>query len=123
MTTNQIIPTAFFGLKDFLNTFATESANTERVPSASLYEVENGFNLEVELPGVKKENVEIHIDNDLLSVTATRQKGETEIHYKREFRLSEQVDRENVKATYEDGVLKMEIAKRKQPEAKKIQIL
>lgn len=124
MVTNQIIPTAFFGLKDFLNTFAADNASaTERVPAAALYEREQGYELEVELPGVKKEDVDVHIENNMLTVAASRKRGEQVCSYKREFRVSEEVDQENVKAAFENGLLKLEIQKRQQPTAKKINIL
>lgn len=124
MVTNQIIPTAFFGLKDFLNTFAADNVSaTERIPAATLYEKEQGYELEVELPGVKKEDTDIRIENNMLTVDAKRQIGEKVCSYKREFRISEEVDQENIKATFENGLLKLEISKRQQPSAKKIQIL
>lgn len=123
MVTNQIIPTAFFGLKDFLNTFAADNADTERVPAAALYEKDGVFNLEVELPGVRKEDIEIKAEAGLLTVKATRKKGEAVWNYKREFRLSDEVDQENVKATFENGVLGLELKKKEQAASKTIQIL
>lgn len=123
MVTNQIIPTAFFGLKNFLDTFAADNNDSERVPAAALYEKDGDFNLEIELPGVRKEDIEIKAEAGLLTVKATRKKGESVWNYKREFRLSEEVDQENVKATFENGVLELELKKKEQAATKTIEIL
>lgn len=125
MVTNQVIP-AFLGLKDFLNTFANNEGACEkadRIPAASIYEVEQGYELEVELPGVKKEDLDISFESKLLTVSGTRKRGEQSFSYKREFRVSDEVDMENVKATFEDGVLKLVLQKKQQPSAKKIQVM
>lgn len=122
MVSNQIIPTAIFGLKDFLNAFGPAETNTDRTPAAALYETEQGYELEVELPGVHKENIDINVENKQLSIKATRKRGETEWNYKRDFRISDEVDQENLKASFEDGLLKLTLNKKAAAVARKVQI-
>ena len=123
MTTTQIFPTPFFQLKDFLNSFETESVQNKNAPVSSINEKENGYEVEVELPGVRKENIEIRIEKNLLSISATRKKGEMEFSYKRDFKISDEIDSNEIKASFENGLLVLELTKKKESEAKKIEIL
>lgn len=123
MTTTQIFPTPFFQLKDFLNSFGTESVQNKNVPVSSINEKENGYEVEVELPGVRKENIEIRIEKNLLSISATRKKGGMEFSYKRDFKISDEIDSNEIKASFENGLLVLELTKKKESEAKKIEIL
>lgn len=119
MLTNQLTPSTFFNVKDFFNNLT----NTTNVfPSAAIYETENGFTLEVELPGVKKENVSIQMEKNVLSVKGSRKRGETETTYERSFRVADQIDTEKVSAVMEDGILSISLSKKKEAEAKKIEI-
>lgn len=123
MTTTQIFPTPFFQLNDFLNSFGTESVQNKNAPVSSINEKENGYEVEVELPGVRKENIEIRIEKNLLSISATRKKGEMEFSYKRDFKISDEIDSNEIKASFENGLLVLELTKKKESEAKKIEIL
>lgn len=123
MNTIQLFPATFFGLKDLLNSIGNEGCPTKSVPASFAQEKENAYELEVELPGVHKEDIEIHFENQVLSVSATRKRGESEWKFKRDFRVSENVDTERVKASYENGILLVELPKKKQPDVKKIEIL
>ena len=63
MINAQILPTAFYGIQNFLDNLNAEAAKGEctYTPKADYYETENGFALEVELPGVKKEDMDIKV--------------------------------------------------------------
>lgn len=119
MLTNQLVPSTFFGLKDFFNNF--EDSKTS-FPVATIYEAENGYTLEVELPGVKKEDVSIEMERNVLTIKGSRKRGETETTYERSFRVADQIDSDNVTAVMEDGVLRLSLNKKKESEAKKIVI-
>lgn len=123
MNTTQLFPATFFSLKDLLNSIGNDTCHAKSVPASFAQEKENAYELEVELPGVRKEDIEIHFENKVLSVSAIRKRGEAEWKFKRDFRVSENVDTENVKASYENGILLLELPKKKQPEVKKIEIL
>ncbi len=119
MLNNQLAPRTFFGFKDFFNNY--EGSNSV-VPSAYVYEADAGYALEVELPGVKKEDTSIEVEKSVLTVKATRKRGENEIKYERSFRVADEIDVENVKAAMENGVLRVSLTKKKEAEAKKIEV-
>lgn len=105
------------------------------MPFANLAKKENSiFQVEVDLPGVKKEDVDIKIEDGMLVVTAIRNfKNElTEDDYyvcessfgkmERRFTLPENIDREKVNAKLENGRLEIELVKTKEAQPKKIEI-
>jgi HSP20 family protein len=106
------------------------------VPSVNTREGEYAYHVEVDLPGIKKEDVDISVDGNVLTITGERQvKDEVkeEDYYKveskygkfsRSFTLPEKVDVEDIHAESSDGVLEIVIPKLKEVEVKpkKIQI-
>ena len=98
------------------------------VPSANTRESEEAYHIELDLPGIKKEDIEVSIDENILTISGER-KTETEIKeedyykiessygtFKRSFTLPENADIDNIDAESEDGVLEVVIPKR--PEEK-----
>ncbi len=124
MINAQILPTAFYGLQNFIDSLNADSNKAESsfTPNAEYYEVENGFVLEVELPGVKKEDLDVQVEKDIITVKATRARKDEKITYERSFRLADDIDTDNIKAALENGILKFELAKRTQAAARKIDI-
>lgn len=124
MINAQILPTAFYGIQNFIDSLNAGNAKVESsfTPNAEYYEVENGFVLEVELPGVKKEDLDVQVEKDIITVKATRARKDEKITYERSFRLADDIDTDNIKAALENGVLKFELAKRTQAAARKIDI-
>ena len=95
---------------------------------------DSSFHLEVDLPGVKKEDVEIKIEDGVLSVSAIRKyKNElTKENYyvcesafgkfERRYALPESVDTQKVDAKLSDGRLTIELQKTKKAKPKTISI-
>jgi len=95
---------------------------------------EKGYYLEIDLPGVKKENIEISVNDGVLVISGERklekkEEGEnyTRIEsffgrFERAFKLPADADLDNIEAKYEDGVLKIFIPRKQKPEGKKIEI-
>ncbi len=95
---------------------------------------EKGYYLEIDLPGVKKENIEISVNDGVLTVAGERklEKKEEKENYtriesffgrfERSFKLPADADLDNIDAKYEDGVLKIFIPRKQKPEGKKIEI-
>jgi HSP20 family protein len=91
-------------------------------PLADAYETPEGFVVLVELPGIEKDDVEIHVDGDELVVRGER-KGlasrPDRFHrmershgpFMRSFKLSEDVDPDRVTAQMREGVLRLELPK------------
>ena len=95
-----------------------------------------GYELEIDVPGIDKENISVQLENGYVTVTAKTEKndeGKENGHYirrerfygtySRSFYVGEDVTEEDVKAKYENGTLKLFVPdKEKQPkeETKKI---
>ncbi len=95
---------------------------------------ENGYHLEIDLPGVKKEDIEISVNEGVLSVAGERklEKKEEKDNYtriesffgrfERAFKLPNDADLDNIDAKFENGVLKVFIPRKAKPEGKKIEV-
>ena len=120
----QFIPSTFYGIQNFLDNFNAEAAKGEctYTPKADYYETENGFALEVELPGVKKEDMDIQVEKNIITVKATRARKESKCTYERSFRLADDIDTENIKVSLENGVLSFALSKKQAAAARKLTI-
>ena len=95
---------------------------------------DKGYHLEIDLPGVKKENIDISVNDGVLTISGERklEKKEEKENYvriesffgrfERSFKLPPDADLDNIEAKYEDGVLKIFIPRKQKPEGKKIEI-
>ena len=95
---------------------------------------DKGYYLEIDLPGVKKENIDISVNDGILTISGERklEKKEEKENYvriesffgrfERSFKLPADADLDNIEAKYEDGVLKIFIPKKQKPTGKKIEI-
>ncbi len=86
-------------------------------------EDEHSIFIEADMPGIKKEDIKVSMDSDLLSITAERTQSEEEkkkgFHrverswgcLSRSFTIGENVNTEKIEAKYDNGVLKVVIPK------------
>ena len=121
----QFIPNTFYGIQNFLDNLNACNAQNEcsYTPKADYYEVDNGFMLEVELPGVKKEDLDIQVEKNIITVKATRVRSKDEkFTFERSFRLADDIDTENIKVSLENGILKFDLSKKAQAAARKLTI-
>ncbi|REL33069.1 Hsp20/alpha crystallin family protein [Rhodohalobacter sp. SW132] len=120
-------------MDEFFNEAVADRTSTFS-PSINISETENNFNIEVEVPGMKKDDINVDIENNVLTVSGER-KHETEekerrFHrvetrygsFSRTFQLPDHVDSENIEATYADGVLNIQLGKREEKLKKQIAI-
>ncbi len=128
------IPTAFFGLQDLFNSLSNMGSNNKNEteclkreytysPKAEFYEVENGFTLEVELPGVKKEALDIQVEKNILTVKASRTRRDNTVNYERSFRLADEIDADNIQVSLADGILTFNLVKKQQAAARKLNVM
>jgi HSP20 family protein len=130
---------AFDMFNEFLNRFEQVEQNTQLVdfnPNVNTREGKEAYHIEVDLPGIKKENLDINVEDNVLTISGKRDfKDEVkkDNYYKiesaygefsRSFTLPEKVDVENIKAISTDGVLEVVIPKLKviTQKSKKIEI-
>jgi HSP20 family protein len=76
----------------------------------------------VELPGVKKEDLDVQVEKNIITVKATRARKDSKYTYERSFRLADDIDPENIKVSLENGVLTFSLAKKQQASARKLTV-
>jgi len=90
-------------------------------PSVDIYEQDDNIIVECELPGVDRDEIDISLENDRLTIQGertreTEEKDEERDYYRserrfesfqRSFSLPQNVARDQIKATFDDGVLKV----------------
>ena len=113
--------------------------NAAHVMKTDVAEHDDHYEIAIDLPGFKKEDVTIDLENGYLTISAAKgvDKDENDKHGKlirqerysgamqRSFYVGENITEEDVKAKYEDGVLRVDLPKkeaRKVPEKKQILI-
>lgn len=108
-------------MKIFDNFFDESFDITSRkCPAHDVIENNDEFIVEIELAGVKKEDISVDTENGMLTIETERKKDETknykrnEIYtgkYKRSFILPDNVSIEEIKALMKDGILTLTIPK------------
>lgn len=101
-------------------------------PLTDVYELPENFNLEIQVPGIEKENLQLKIENNILTVkgervnsteNATTLMRETcSTNYFRKFTLSNSVDADKISAELNNGVLTLTLPKREETKPKTINI-
>ena len=126
-------PSTFNGFFNrFFNDQQLTSANKDVkfLPNVDVIEKDKSFELQVALPGVKKQDVELDIADNILTLKGERKLSNEkeegkyysfETHYgtfKRSFRLPKNVDQSKVEASFSDGILTINLLKVDEQELK-----
>jgi HSP20 family protein len=103
-------------------------------PAVDVYEDEHNVTLKIEVPGIDEKDIDIRVENNLLTVHGERkiEKEEKEENYRRverqygsftrTFTLPNTVDTDNVQASYDKGVLKINLPKKAEAKPKQIKV-
>ena len=107
----------------FNDTFFSDRMVT-RVPAVNISETADHYHIELAAPGLKKQDFKISLDHDQLSISVEQQTEQNDRKYNkreysytsfvRSFTLPELADQDRVEAAYEDGVLKIDVAKKEE---------
>src|SRR6185369_15238295 len=104
------------------------------IPAVDVYEDEHNITLKLEVPGVDQKDLDIRIENNTLTIRGERklEKEEKQENFHRierrygsfirTFQLPNTVDPEKVNANYDNGVLKVTLAKKAEAKPKQIQV-
>ena len=104
------------------------------VPPADIYEDEHSITLKLEVPGIEEKDIDVQLENNTLTVKGERkfekEEKEENFHrierrygvFARSFTLPDAVDSGNVEANYENGILKIRLAKRAEAKPKQIKV-
>jgi len=103
------------------------------LPSADIYETPDTLTVILEMPGVEKSNVDVRVQDDVLSVIGrldlSKYQGLQPLyieynvgHYSRSFHLSSKVDQSRIAAELKDGVLSLTLPKVEEAKPRTIQV-
>lgn len=111
-----------------------EDASAVWAPRTDLSETDDAFRIRLDVPGMTKDDITINLQNNTLTVSGERtsertDEGEEYVrverafgNFHRTFTLPNAVDRENVEAAYEDGVLTIHVPKTEESTRRQIEI-
>jgi HSP20 family protein len=97
------------------------SAQGEWIPAVDVYKQENSYIVEAELPGIDKDDVQLSIEDNVLTISGSKKSSKKEKaenyycyertcgEFSRSFRLPTDIDLGKVKANFNNGVLKAEL--------------
>jgi HSP20 family protein len=122
--------------RNFAGTRTATAANEEYdwTPAVDIRETDDRYILTADIPGVNRNDVEITLEDGVLTVKGSRTTGSevTRENYRRKerfhgtfarrFSLPDTVDAANISATANDGILEIEIPKQAKPEPKRITV-
>lgn len=120
-------------LSDFFDNdrfFDSSELRKLSMPAVNVKETEKDFEIEVAAPGLNKKDFKINVDNGVLTISSEKkeEKEQKEKDYTRKefsyssfsrsFTLPENVNENDIKANYQEGILKLNVAKKAIAQAK-----
>lgn len=121
-------------IDEFFNTRSNSYRTDRFMPNIDVAETDKQFEISVELPGLKKEDIKVDLDNGRLTISGERffeEKEEKKNYHRietnygaftRSIYLPEEIDEDSINAKYEDGLLNITIAKSAEKAKKQIEI-
>jgi HSP20 family protein len=133
-------PTAFRDLEGRINrmfnnlAFEPEQAGVAWSPAVDLHETEEAYTLEADLPGLSKDDIQLSITDDVVTLKGSRtQKSEKKTEgyhrvervygsFQRSFRIPGGIDAGKVDANFENGVLRVVLPKPEERKPRQIDV-
>jgi len=105
-------------------------SNCQNHVAANIIDDENGIDINLAIPGMKKSEIDIYVKDDVLFIEAKSQKQKNKSqeyklkqfdfsNFKKRFQLSDIIDTEKIDATYEEGILSIKLSKKSEKETQK----
>jgi len=113
------------------------SGRVMNMPAVNISEQKDNYLVSLAVPGVKKEDLKIDVDGNMLTISSEKEVSNEEkdkkftrreysySSFSRSFTLPEEINKEKIDARYEDGVLKISLPRKeeaKKPAAKNIAV-
>ena len=108
----------------FNNFFRPQAEKGERAPAMDVRESDGSYAIKLDLPGVSKDDIQVSVENGVLTIQAETRNEEKEEkdgklirqerhygQYVRRMSVGDDVDPASIKAQFEDGVLRLELPK------------
>jgi HSP20 family protein len=103
------------------------------LPPADIFESERSLTVVLEMPGAKKENVDVNVDDGILKIDGkidfSKYEGLRPVyteynigHYARSFKLSSAIDQTKISAEMKDGVLTVVLPKSERAQPRRIEV-
>jgi HSP20 family molecular chaperone IbpA len=103
------------------------------LPTTDIFETQHELTVVMEMPGVDKQNIEVNVENDVLSVTGridfSKYEGLQPVYteynvgnYARSFQLSSKIDQGKITADLKDGVITLVLPKAEEAKPRKIKV-
>ncbi len=122
-------------LDEFFNQSFPDPINTDfnwNTPSTNIKETEDGYTIEMAVPGIDKSKVDIRVEKDQLIVEAKQSSENVESDddnnykmrqfnfsaFRKSFYLNEKIDSDKINAQYKDGVLYIDLEKKEEAKPK-----
>ena len=115
------------------NVAATERIRNVKtfVPRVDIYETKDALFLIADMPGIDEQTVDVELEKNILTISGRVENGKVKDYrlvfseyevgdYERTFTLSDEIDREKIKANVKHGVLRLELPKAEEVKPKKI---
>ena len=99
--------------------------------NSDIIEKENGYELQIDLPGVIKEDIKIEMNKNLINISVSISKSSDEENkkyirkerftgeIKRSFNIGEDIDEDNINASFENGILHLNLPKKEENDSNK----
>ena len=116
---------------NFLDDSLLEDYRKTSIMNTDIIEKENGYELQIDLPGVKKEDIKIEMNKNLINITVSISKSSDEENkkyirkerftgeIKRSFNIGEDIDEDNINASFENGILYLNLPKKEENDSNK----
>jgi HSP20 family protein len=103
------------------------------MPIADIFETEDALTVVLEMPGVDRENIDVSVENGVLTIEGKINFGKYEglqpVYseynvgpYRRSFRISNQIDQDKINAEMRDGVITLVLPKAEEAKPRRIQV-
>ena len=130
----------FDNFGDVLNGFfrlplTHRSVRKDRIPAVDVAETDTAYQVKAELPGIRKEDLDVTVDDGVLTIKAEHNDNQEQTEngqlirqersygkFVRSLRLGANVDEETITAEYRDGVLHITLPKAKEVQPRKVEV-
>ena len=123
-----LTPRTFGGMIEDMNKFFYDDNWSNTTAPENIKETENGYELHLVAPGLKKEDFKINVDDNVLKISfehkeENKSEGDKWLRneyrfrsFKRNFTLNENINAEGITARYNDGILNVMLPKKEATE-------
>jgi HSP20 family protein len=128
-------PKDLFDWDGLLDDFFTDTPVwNARTPAVDVHEAEDEYLMEVELPGLTDKDIELNVEDNILTLSSKKEQNKEEKkngylirerrnqEFTRTFVLPKDVERDKIKAEFKNGLLVVDIPKKPEAKPRKIDV-